>query len=75
MKTALVCGAGGVHRPFERIYQLAADMGGAGFIVTGKNDAEVTQNSATINLNEPDVAHKRNNWRLFSIMLMSSVTR
>jgi GDP-D-mannose 3', 5'-epimerase len=35
----------------EEIYQLAADMGGAGYIFTGKNDANVMHNSATINLN------------------------
>lgn len=36
---------------FDRVYQLAADMGGAGFIFTGDNDAEVMHNSALINLN------------------------
>lgn len=36
---------------FEEVYQLAADMGGAGFIFTGDHDAEVMHNSATINLN------------------------
>jgi GDP-D-mannose 3', 5'-epimerase len=35
----------------EQIYQLAADMGGAGYIFTGENDASVMHNSATINLN------------------------
>lgn len=35
----------------EEIYQLAADMGGAGYIFTGNNDAAVMYNSATINLN------------------------
>jgi nucleoside-diphosphate-sugar epimerase len=38
-------------RAFDDIYQLAADMGGAGYIFTGENDANVMQNSATINLN------------------------
>lgn len=33
------------------IYQLAADMGGAGYIFTGENDADIMHNSATINLN------------------------
>src|ERR1700726_616139 len=33
------------------VYQLAADMGGAGYIFTGEHDAEVMHNSATINLN------------------------
>ncbi len=36
------------------IYQLAADMGGAGYIFTGEHDAEVMHNSATINLNVLD---------------------
>ena len=37
--------------PFNEIYQFAADMGGAGFVFTGENDAEIMQNSVTINLN------------------------
>tara|TARA_B110000196_G_C21151752_1_gene670206 strand:+ start:77 stop:1081 length:1005 start_codon:yes stop_codon:yes gene_type:complete len=37
--------------PFDEVYQLAADMGGAGFIFTGENDADVMHNSALINLN------------------------
>lgn len=35
----------------DEVYQLAADMGGAGYIFTGENDANVMQNSAMINLN------------------------
>ncbi len=35
----------------ERVYQLAADMGGAGYIFTGEHDSNVLHNSATINLN------------------------
>lgn len=38
-------------RPFDELYQLAADMGGAGYIFTGDHDANVMHNSATINLN------------------------
>ena len=37
--------------PFNEIYQFAADMGGAGVVFTGENDAEIMQNSVTINLN------------------------
>jgi len=37
--------------PFDEIYQYAADMGGAGFIFTGDNDAEIMTNSGLINLN------------------------
>ena len=36
---------------FDEVYQLAADMGGAGYIFSGENDANVMHNSATINLN------------------------
>ena len=37
--------------PFDEIYQFAADMGGAGFVFTGENDAEIMHNSVQINLN------------------------
>lgn len=40
--------------PFDEVYQLAADMGGAGYIFTGEHDADVMHNSAQINLN---IAH------------------
>jgi len=40
-----------VDRGFDEVYQLAADMGGAGYIFTGEHDADVMHNSATINLN------------------------
>ena len=40
-----------LDQPYDEVYQLAADMGGAGFIFTGDNDADVMHNSATINLN------------------------
>ncbi len=39
-----------LDRPFDEAYQLAADMGGAGYIFTGENDAHVMHNSAMINL-------------------------
>lgn len=38
-------------KDIDTIYQLAADMGGAGYIFTGDNDADIMHNSATINLN------------------------
>ena len=41
---------------FDEIYQFAADMGGAGYIFTGEHDAEVMQNSVSINLNVLRVA-------------------
>jgi nucleoside-diphosphate-sugar epimerase len=43
-------------QPFDEIYQFAADMGGAGYIFTGEHDAEVMQNSVSINLNVLRVA-------------------
>jgi GDP-D-mannose 3',5'-epimerase len=43
---------------FDEVYQLAADMGGAGYIFTGENDANVMHNSASINLNVADFATK-----------------
>lgn len=54
-----------VDRKFDEVYQLAADMGGAGYIFTGENDADVMHNSATINLNVLDACHKRNIKRVF----------
>ena len=41
---------------FDELYQLAADMGVAGYIFTGSHDADVMHNSATINLNMVDRA-------------------
>ena len=40
-----------LDQEFDEVYQLAADMGGAGYIFTGDHDADVMHNSATINLN------------------------
>lgn len=54
-----------VDRRFDEIYQLAADMGGAGYIFTGENDADIMHNSATINLNLLDACVRRNNMRIF----------
>lgn len=52
-------------RPFEHVYQLAADMGGAGYIFSGNNDAQVMHNSASINLNVAAAAQERRVSRLF----------
>ncbi len=43
---------------FDEVYQLAADMGGAGYIFTGENDAHVMHNSAQINLNIAEQCRK-----------------
>lgn len=45
-------------RPFDEIYQLAADMGGAGFVFTGDNDADIMHNFALVNLNMLEAAHR-----------------
>jgi len=45
---------------FDEIYQFAADMGGAGYIFTGENDADVMHNSASINLNVLECQHQLN---------------
>ena len=42
----------------EEVYQLAADMGGAGYIFTGEHDAAVMHNSATINLNTAEFGYR-----------------
>lgn len=50
---------------FDEVYQLAADMGGAGYIFTGDNDANVMHNSALINLNVAYEASKKGVKRIF----------
>jgi GDP-D-mannose 3',5'-epimerase len=50
---------------FDEVYQLAADMGGAGYIFTGNNDANVMHNSALINLNVTHEATKKSVKRIF----------
>lgn len=50
---------------FDEVYQLAADMGGAGYIFSGNNDANVMHNSAIINLNVANECVKQNVKKLF----------
>ena len=50
---------------FDEVYQLAADMGGAGYIFTGENDANVMHNSALINLNVVHEAVKKSIKKVF----------
>lgn len=52
-------------RGFDEVYQLAADMGGAGYIFSGENDANVMHNSAMINLNVAERATKTGVRKLF----------
>ena len=49
----------------DQVYQLAADMGGAGFVFTGDNDADIMHNSAQINLNVMDAAVRNRRMRVF----------
>lgn len=58
--------------PYDEIYQLAADMGGAGFVFTGENDADILHNSATINLNVLDNLQKNYNSEKSPIIFYSS---
>ena len=50
---------------FDEVYQFAADMGGAGFVFTGENDAAIMHNSCAINLNVLDACWRRNIKRIF----------
>jgi GDP-D-mannose 3', 5'-epimerase len=52
-------------RPFDEVYQFAADMGGAGYIFTGEHDADVMHNSASINLNVCHLAKEYGVKKLF----------
>ncbi len=54
-----------MDRHYDEVYQLAADMGGAGFVFTGEHDADIMHNSATINLNIADLAVKTGVNKLF----------
>lgn len=54
-----------IDSSITEIYQLAADMGGAGYIFTGENDANVMHNSATINLNILDAMVKNKVGKIF----------
>ena len=49
----------------ESVYQLAADMGGAGFVFTGENDADIMHNSGLINLNMLEACYRRNSRKIF----------
>ena len=59
MSSGAFCGG------IDEVYQLAADMGGAGYIFTGEHDAEVMHNSATINLNVLEFGVQRGRQEFF----------
>ncbi len=52
-------------QPFDEVYQFAADMGGAGFVFTGENDAAIMHNSGMINLNMLEAGRKARIGRMF----------
>ena len=54
-----------VSPDLDEVYQLAADMGGAGFVFTGENDAAIMHNSALINLNVLEEAKRKKTRKIF----------
>ena len=64
LRSQLVCDKAFDIR-FDEVYQLAADMGGAGYIFTGEHDADIMHNSALINLNVVERCHKTKVGRVF----------
>jgi nucleoside-diphosphate-sugar epimerase len=64
LRDPLIC-RDAVDQSFDEVYQLAADMGGAGYVFTGDNDADIMHNSALINLNMLEACYKRNVKRIF----------
>ncbi len=62
---AIVYRAMTIDGNFDEVYQLAADMGGAGYIFTGEHDADVMHNSALINLNVAKACVEHNIGRVF----------
>jgi len=64
LRDTVICGDI-LDQPFDEVYQLAADMGGAGYIFTGEHDSQVMHNSAMINLNIVDLATKMKIKKIF----------
>ena len=56
-----------VTEDLDEIYQFAADMGGAGFVFTGENDADIMHNSAMINLNIAEQCVKKGVNKVFFV--------
>lgn len=54
-----------ITEDIAEIYQLAADMGGAGYVFSGEHDADVMHNSATINLNVASIAARKKVGKVF----------
>lgn len=54
-----------VDQAFDEVYQLAADMGGAGFVFSGNNDADIIHNSALIDVNMVDACNNAKVKKMF----------
>lgn len=54
-----------VDRQFDEIFQFAADMGGAGYIFTGENDAAIMRNSALINIGVLNACKRQQSKNIF----------
>ncbi len=65
LRNQIVCKSITEDVHFDEIYQLAADMGGAGFVFTGENDADIMHNSATINVNMIEQAKRTRIGKVF----------
>lgn len=65
LRNQTFCGKVASDVKFDELYQLAADMGGAGYIFSGEHDADVMHNSAIINLNMAEEARRNGIKKVF----------
>jgi len=65
LRSQIVCDDAFSNHKFDEVYQLAADMGGAGYIFTGEHDADIMHNSALINLNVVERCHNTKVGKVF----------
>jgi len=65
LRSMAICEKVCQYTDFDEVYQLAADMGGAGFVFTGENDATILHNNALINLNMLEIARRANVGKIF----------
>jgi len=65
LRSPAICERVTKYTEFDEVYQLAADMGGAGFVFTGANDADILHNNALINLNMLEIARRAGIGKIF----------
>jgi len=65
LRSPAICEKVTKYTEFDEVYQLAADMGGAGFVFTGANDADILHNNALINLNMLEITRKAGIGKIF----------